>query len=199
MELASTRSLGEQKSSRLGRKPGFTRAEIADAALEIADRDGLAAVSFRRLALRLGVSPMAPYSYFESKADLLDAMVGRALAKLISEQDSSAPWDQQLAQAMRDVRAVLTEHPTIVELITTHYIEEEQLDEFREHLFAIMRQTGLGRQEGADILRVLNDYVLGSVVTRIRRGRVRRESDYAFELGLEMLMDSLRARVNKAA
>src|SRR4026208_2222206 len=49
---------------------------IVDAALAVLDTDGIDAVSFRRLGSDLGVSHMTLYTYFDSKEDLLNAMVG---------------------------------------------------------------------------------------------------------------------------
>ena len=62
------------------------REEILDAALELADERGLAAVSMRAVADRVGVTPMALYPHVGSKAALLDGMVGRLLGGMAAEQ-----------------------------------------------------------------------------------------------------------------
>lgn len=189
---------GSDAPARRGRKPGFTREQITRTALQVADREGVAALTFRRLATELDVSPMAPYRYFEDKDDLLDAMVGHALSTLITTAGADRAWHEQLSDAMRDLRAALTAHPTLAELLTTHYIHDDRLNEFRDHLFTIVGRSGLSRQEAADVLRALSDYILGSAIAMLRRGpRRHRESASAFELGLSMFVNSVRSFVDQ--
>jgi AcrR family transcriptional regulator len=64
---------------RRGPKPALTLRQIADAAIEVADADGLAAVSMQRVAAELGFTKMSLYRYLPGKAELVAAMVERAL------------------------------------------------------------------------------------------------------------------------
>ena len=66
---------------------GLSRAEILDAALGLADEQGLAAVSMRAVAQRLGVTPMALYRHVGDKDGLLDALVERLLNNLNGVDD----------------------------------------------------------------------------------------------------------------
>lgn len=66
------------------------RAEILDIAVALADERGLAAVSMRAVAERVGVTPMALYPYIGSKAALLDGMLGHLLGRLIPPAGSEA-------------------------------------------------------------------------------------------------------------
>ena len=61
---------------------GVSREKVLDAALELVDAEGLDALSFRRLAARFGVTPMALYQYVESKDALLDGIGDLVLARL---------------------------------------------------------------------------------------------------------------------
>lgn len=65
------------------------REEILDTALALADERGLEAVSMRALADRLGVTPMALYRHVDSKAALLDGLVGRLLAAFLPRTPAS--------------------------------------------------------------------------------------------------------------
>lgn len=58
-----------------GRKPGLTVGGIATAAIELADTEGLEALSMRRVAQRLGVGTMSLYTYVPGKAELVDVML----------------------------------------------------------------------------------------------------------------------------
>ncbi|WP_187365324.1 TetR family transcriptional regulator [Cellulosimicrobium cellulans] len=78
---------------RRGPRPGLTLAGIADAAIALADADGLAAVSMARVAERLGVTTMALYRYVSSKDDLLAVMLDAALAEAVAGAGDAAPGD----------------------------------------------------------------------------------------------------------
>ncbi|WP_147794252.1 TetR/AcrR family transcriptional regulator [Cellulomonas sp. Y8] len=69
---------------RRGPRPGLTVAGIAEAAIALADADGLGAVSMARVAERLGVTTMALYRYVSSKDDLLAVMLDAALAEAVT-------------------------------------------------------------------------------------------------------------------
>ncbi|MFF8959481.1 TetR/AcrR family transcriptional regulator [Streptomyces sp. NPDC014894] len=60
-----------------GPKPGLTLDRIVTAAVEIADAEGLGAVSMRRIATELGTGTMSLYRYVPGKAELLDLMLDR--------------------------------------------------------------------------------------------------------------------------
>jgi AcrR family transcriptional regulator len=62
-----------------GPRPTMTAAGIVDAAIALADADGIAAVAMARVAERLGVTTMALYRYVSSKDDLLVLMVDAAM------------------------------------------------------------------------------------------------------------------------
>ena len=72
---------------RLAERREATRREILDAAWEIARQDGLAALTLRAVADRIGMRAPSLYSHFDSKNAIYDAMFGEAWAALASEFD----------------------------------------------------------------------------------------------------------------
>jgi AcrR family transcriptional regulator len=188
---------GVQASTvRSRRGKGLNRTVVIEAALGLIDSDGLAAFNLRRLAAGLGVTTMAPYSHFTGKEELLDAVTEHALGGLGDRLDPDAPWDAQVEAAMVGLHEVLSAHPGVADLILARS-EGERLTDLRDLLVAVTVTAGLAETEAADALRALVSYVLGfAVLTRAGRPvTVRRGSPDAFEYGLDMLMDSLRARV----
>lgn len=90
-----------------GPKPGLSLDRIVAAGIEVASRDGLAAVSMSRVAAELGAAPMSLYRYVNSKGELLNLMVDTALGPP-PEADPAGGWRAGLAawawaqlQAMR--------------------------------------------------------------------------------------------------
>lgn len=72
----------EEKPGRRGPRQAKSPAEIAAAAIGIADAEGMDAVTMRRVAQALGVSPMALYTYVPGKAELVDLMLDTAYADM---------------------------------------------------------------------------------------------------------------------
>lgn len=72
----------EEKPGRRGPRQAKSPAEIAAVAIALADADGVDAVTMRRVAQELGVSPMALYTYVPGKAELLDLMLDTVYATM---------------------------------------------------------------------------------------------------------------------
>ena len=71
-------------------------AKVVDSALAIADDEGPAAVTFRRLAAQHDVTPMALYRHFKDKDDLLAALGDRMLMDVVLPEPTDERWDKQL-------------------------------------------------------------------------------------------------------
>jgi TetR/AcrR family tetracycline transcriptional repressor len=95
----------------------LSRTTVAEHALKLADADGLGAVTIRRLAQDLGVTPMALYWHFKNKDELL---VGLADHVMSGVQASRSPEDHWLGQLRAMVEAlvdVMRAHPSLPELL----------------------------------------------------------------------------------
>jgi AcrR family transcriptional regulator len=102
---------------RRGPRPGLSVEAITRAAVEIADGEGLAAVSMARVAKALGVTTMALYRYVASKEALLALMLD-AIAPLPDEpEDTALPWRARLENWCRGQLALFVEHPWMAQLI----------------------------------------------------------------------------------
>ena len=179
------------KPARRGPKPMLDRAAVLEAALELVDARGLAALNLRALATRLGVSAMTPYSYFADKAELLGAMVGHALAPLADRSAVASEWEEAITGAMRGLHDALARHPGVVELIIAE-THAQGLEDSREQLITILRGEGLDRTRAADVLRTLTSYILGyTLMSRLRPST----SHDSFDDGLSMIIESLRREI----
>lgn len=188
---------GPEVRVRRGPKPTLNREMLIEAALDLVDDEGLAALNVRKLAGRLGISAMSPYHYFEDKADLLSAMVGDALKPVAGELDPNVPWHKQIDNAMRDLHRALARHPGVVELLISE-LESRRLDDFRQNLISTLREAGLTRRRSSDVLRSLTSYVIGyTTLSRLRPNPVAQaRSVDSFNCGLELMMKSLREEVD---
>ncbi|MFB7784562.1 TetR/AcrR family transcriptional regulator [Streptomyces vinaceus] len=87
---------GEQGQPRRGPKPSLSVERVVDAALAIADEEGLDALSMQSVAARLGVTTMALYRYLPGKAELLDLMVDAAFGPAPDVAAAAGGWRPRL-------------------------------------------------------------------------------------------------------
>jgi AcrR family transcriptional regulator len=94
------------RTSRRGPRQGLTIDQVATAAVDMADAEGLPAVTMRRVAKALGVAPMSLYTYVPGKAELLDLMLDSIYAEMPHTNLSDMPWRDRviaIAEANRDL------------------------------------------------------------------------------------------------
>src|SRR2546427_11250328 len=103
----------EPPAARRGR---LTREHILEAALRIADREGLAALTMRRLGADLGVAPMALYVHFRSKEELLTGLSDRIADELYVPARGSDDWAAQLREVARSMLGALRNHQRALDL-----------------------------------------------------------------------------------
>ncbi|MFF5174797.1 TetR/AcrR family transcriptional regulator [Micromonospora sp. NPDC000089] len=103
---------------RKGPRPGRSLDDIVTRAVEVADAEGLDAVTMRRVAQAVGVAPMTLYSYLPGKAELLDLMVDGLYARMPRPGRAGQPWRERVAAVARDNRDLFTAHPWAAEVAT---------------------------------------------------------------------------------
>ncbi|GGL07994.1 TetR family transcriptional regulator [Sphaerisporangium melleum] len=106
-------------SSHRGPRHSLTVDEVVDAAIAIADAEGLAAVTMRRVAQRLGVGAMSLYTYVPGKAELLDLMLDTVFGRMPRPGLSGLPWRERLAAIARANRDLYERHPWVSAVSTT--------------------------------------------------------------------------------
>ena len=93
----------------------LSREAIVAAAIEIADADGLEAVSIRRLATKLKARPMSLYSHIERKGDLIDLMVDEVIGGFILPDGPPVDdWREGLRQIAQHTRETARAHPWMI-------------------------------------------------------------------------------------
>ncbi|MEU8892574.1 TetR/AcrR family transcriptional regulator [Streptomyces sp. NPDC048442] len=105
---------GEQELPSRGPKPSLTAGRIAEAAIKIADEEGLDAVSLARVAKEFGVTAMALYRYVPGKTELLDLMVDLAIGPPAQVADVPGGWRPRLTEWARLCLAMYRRHPWIL-------------------------------------------------------------------------------------
>ena len=140
------------------RGAALSLAQIADVALEIADAEGLEAVSIRRIARELRSGAMSLYHYFDSRDELLDLMADRVTAEMIVPGELPADWREALKAIAVHSRATFARHPWL----------HGALQERPRLTPNLMRHIEQSAQAVAPLREVVDDpYLLGEIVAAV--------------------------------
>lgn len=149
--------MGTEGASRSGR---LSRERIVEAALQIVARDGLEALSMRRLAQELDVWPMSVYRYFRDKEELLDAVVDGA-ADEIALTAGAGSWREQIRDLLRQARAALGQDPAGLRTRFTRAMLTPGALRLSEAGLRILQDAGFEPEEAARAWRALCGYAFG--------------------------------------
>jgi AcrR family transcriptional regulator len=98
-------------------RPRLSKAAVVERGLAIGDAEGLDAVTIRRLAADLGVTPMALYWHFRNKDELLAGLADRLWSEIDINVDATADWPDQLRGLLDSLVHVLRAHPAATGLL----------------------------------------------------------------------------------
>jgi AcrR family transcriptional regulator len=144
----------------MGRTAQIGRAAILEAALKIADDQGLDAVTMHAVAKRLRVTPMALYRHVASKAALLDGLVEVLLTEFpLPARD--LPWDEFLAGLAAEIRATACRHPAVFLLLLSRPTVTSAAIGVRDAIYQALRQAGVHETAVVRTERLLSTVVLG--------------------------------------
>ena len=90
---------------------------VVERALALGDAEGVEALTIRRLAAELGVTPMALYWHFRNKEELLAALGDQVWSELDTDVDLAVPWYLQMRGLLESLLHVLRAHPCASQLI----------------------------------------------------------------------------------
>jgi AcrR family transcriptional regulator len=144
---------------RRGPERGLDLDTIVGTAIALADREGLEAVTMRRLAQELGVSTMSLYTYVPGKNELIDLMVDAAYQQMPRTDTTGKPWRQRLIAIADDNRALYLAHPWAATVSTLRPPLGPGLMAKYEHELAALDGLGLTDLEMDDALTHLLSFV----------------------------------------
>jgi AcrR family transcriptional regulator len=147
-----------------GRKPRHTRDHITKAAISIADAEGFAAVTMKRIATELDAGTMTLYYYVRTKADVVALMQDEILAELlIADPDLPSGWRDALTAIARRTRAVLLAHPWALGSLNDAQFGPNATRHYEQSLAAISSLT-IPRLAKIELLGIVDNFVFGNVL-----------------------------------
>lgn len=197
----------------------LTRSRIAEAALAVVDRDGLEALSMRRLGAELGVEGMAVYRHFPNKAAVLAGVVEVLLAELVIPPPSDVPWQDIFREVSRSYRALLLRHPHAIPLLAALPLTDPAAARAAGAVMAVLRHAGFDAPSALKTLATITSYVIGVAQWEVGTAPLRAagqsfelppdadpylvdllpqlaedDCDETFEYGLDVIVKGLEAR-----
>ena len=131
----------------------LTPQTVVEGALALANSEGLEAVTIRRLAKELGVTPMALYWHFRNKRELLDGVAASIFEEIDLSVDLSVTWQEQLRALLGSMVSVLRAHPSTAILLSTRTVSSEGGLRAAEVALDILGRGGFSPVEATQIAR----------------------------------------------
>lgn len=143
-----------------GPKPALTVRQIATQAMEVADGEGLGAVSMQRVADELGVGTMTLYTYVPDKASLLEVMLDLAFEDALVEGQES--WRLHLEAGARAILDSYQRHPWAIQILVGGPPLGPSQMRFLERALQSLSGTGLDDEEKLNLVLAVTSYVRGA-------------------------------------
>ncbi len=154
----------KQESART--RPALSRAAVLEAAVGLADADGLAAVSMRTVARGLGVEAMSLYHHVRNKEDMLDGMVDAVFAEFHLPR-IGGDWRAELRARSVSARSVLKRHPWAVGLMDSR--RGAGFENLRHHdaVLGCLREAGFSLLLTGHAYALLDAHLYGFLVQEL--------------------------------
>ncbi|HEX6424760.1 MAG TPA: TetR/AcrR family transcriptional regulator C-terminal domain-containing protein [Acidimicrobiales bacterium] len=149
------------------RRTPLSRDRVLRAALDLVDREGVAALTMRRLGRELGVEAMSLYSYVESKEDLIDGVVEQVFRQMSLIVPGPGRWQERLRRHVAAYRRALLDHPNVVRLVGRRPLSTEGIAAFVDSALAELRSVGLDLATADRVLGVIAGFTLGHVSEQV--------------------------------
>jgi AcrR family transcriptional regulator len=165
----------DQKRPTRGPRPGLTVDRIVAAAVELADAEGLEALSMRRVAERLGVGTMSLYTYVPGRAELLDVMLDTVLAE-VARPDGAGGWRAGLERRAREDWALFHRHPWILQISPARSLLGPNEVELFEASLGVVAGIGLSGSEMVLVVSLVAEYTRGAAQTAVGAAQAERRT-----------------------
>ena len=150
------------RHDRASRKPRFTRDDIADAAIRIADAEGFDAVSMRRIAAELDAGTMTLYHYIRTKDELLSLIIDAFMDEVALPVGTVLPasWRDAMTLIACRSRDAIRRHPWMFDISDDPSLGPNGVRHFDQSLQALAN-LDVDLQGKLDVLMAVDEYVFG--------------------------------------
>ncbi|MFB7275247.1 TetR/AcrR family transcriptional regulator [Streptomyces sp. NPDC056244] len=151
-----------------GPKPAFSRADIAAAAVRVADAGGIDAVTMRHVAAELGCGTMSLYNYVPRKEDLYELMADRVAGEYDLPEKPSGDWRADLTALAHRARAMMRAHPWMARLMSAVYGFSPNAMRYLEYSLACLDALDAPYGEKMELVAMVNGVVTTYVANELQ-------------------------------
>jgi AcrR family transcriptional regulator len=148
------------------RRAPLSRERVLRAAVNLADSDGIASLSMRKLAQELGVEAMSLYNHVANKDDLLDGMVDLVFGE-IGLPEPEEDWKTAMRQRAISAREVLARHPWAIGLMESRSRPGQATLRHHDAVIACFREAGFSMAMAAHAYSLLDSYIYGFALQQV--------------------------------
>jgi len=152
----------------------LSREQILSTAFELIDREGLEALTMRRLAEQLRCGTMTVYSHVAGRGDLLSGIIGLAIERLDLAYVPGEPWQECARRTVSAYRALAHEHPAAFELLAFADNDIDPVATYFERLLWLFQKAGLTEEAARAFLSVADGFSSGFLLYESRAVLLRR-------------------------
>lgn len=144
----------------------LTKERVLQAAVDVADQDGLGALTMRRLGRDLGFEAMAIYKHVANKEEILEGMLELVIGQ-IEIPEEGADWIDAMRRRAFSAREVLTHHSWAIGLLEAGTATGPTSLRYFNAILGNLRSAGFPMEDAAHAFWVLDCYVYGQVIQEI--------------------------------
>jgi AcrR family transcriptional regulator len=137
-----------------------SRAEVAAAAIRIADAEGIAAVTMRRVAAELGTGTMSLYNYVPAKEHLVQLMADQSAGEYAYPPGPPSGSRAAIADLARQSRDIARRHPWLPAVMNPPPPMGPCTLRYIDYFLGLLAGTGLGTAAKMEIIAVINGFAL---------------------------------------
>lgn len=165
--------MSTEQRKRRGRRKPLTREELVEAAIRIADNEGLEALSMRRLGRAVGVEAMSLYNHVDGKDSLLEAILERVISRI--EMPDGDDWKAVLRERTLRARAALLPHPWAAALLESTLVASPEKLRQGDHILGVLRRGGFPLNLAYRAFMTIDSYLYGFLLQEIHWPSTRAE------------------------
>ena len=145
----------------------MSRRRVLEEAVRFVDREGLEALTMRKLGAELGVEAMSLYNHVPNKGALLDGMVEVLLGELEVPPENHG-WEERIREGYRAFRRLAHEHSNVFPLLVNRPPDTMDGVWLVEEFLKTLEEAGFGKETALHAFRALSSYTFGYAMAEIR-------------------------------
>lgn len=188
--MAGRRSKGSPRS-RASEREALSEGDIVQAALRMLQREGASALSMRKLAAELHVTPMAIYYHVPHKRALVERITDSLLESVPTPSPSGTGWESELKDTALECWRRLSAYPGLIGAVLDQGKPSKVGRKLMRYNTAVLLAAGFDMRAAVLATTAYNTFVYGVMTAQVQRGKLRHKRRRAAPSGIESYLEQL--------